>query len=107
MRTNFNGGAFSGTNGTFSGNVTVTGNVSANNGAFGGNVNVTGNLTVGGTIQGQLANALTNGDGYNRCFSLFNNTANATVAVNQAANFNWTGNHFVCTTSDLQWRRYC
>ncbi|MGC8957081.1 MAG: hypothetical protein ACP5LT_04545, partial [Candidatus Kapaibacteriota bacterium] len=36
--TNFNGGAFTGTNGTFSGNVNVTGNVSANNGSFSGNV---------------------------------------------------------------------
>ncbi|MEJ5287076.1 MAG: hypothetical protein WHV60_07685, partial [Bacteroidota bacterium] len=86
------------TNGTFSGNVTVggdvnvTGDVNANDGTFSGNVNVGGNLTVGGTIQGQLANALTNGDNTIVTFS-YDNSAPATVAVNQTANFNWTGNH--------------
>ncbi len=56
--TNFNGGAFSGTNGTFSGNVTVTGNVTAAGGIFddivvnndadfrGTVINTTGNVLV-------------------------------------------------------------
>ncbi|MGB9772277.1 MAG: beta strand repeat-containing protein, partial [Candidatus Kapaibacteriota bacterium] len=53
---------------------------------FGGNLNVTG------TIIGQLNNSITNGDNTIVAFS-YNNTAPATVSVNQGANFNWTGNH--------------
>ena len=73
-------------------NIITTGDVSANNGTFSGNVGVTGNLTVGGTITGQLVNPLTNGDNTIVTFT-YDNTAHATVAVNQGANFNWTGNH--------------
>jgi len=80
---NFNGGAFTGTNGTFSGNVAVTGNVTANNGTFTGTVSA---AQLNGTLQYgvQAGNGLLGGT--------FNNTANNAFTVDEAYAFNWTGN---------------
>jgi hypothetical protein len=61
-------------------NIITTGNVNANNGTFSGNVGVTGNLTVGGTIQGAMQGVLSDGAGI--ATFTYDGSANATVAVN-------------------------
>ncbi len=61
-------------------NIITTGDVSANNGTFSGNVGITGNLTVGGTIQGSMQGVLSDGAGI--ASFTYDGSANATVAVN-------------------------
>jgi len=66
-------------------NVTTTGNISGNN------------VVASGTFQGNLQNSVSTGAGLTG--GSFNNSANATFAVNQAYNFAWTGNQTWAGTS--------
>jgi hypothetical protein len=68
-----------------------------NNPSAAADLYVTGNLEVDGTIYGNLQNSVSAGTGLTG--GSFNNSANATFAVDQAYNFAWTGNQTWAGTS--------